>query len=259
MPGPGYNIPTPPPHPEAGPAPEQEEGVDLALVEAIAQACHDANRSLRGFLGEDPGPYWADAPDWQRDSVIKGVHKALEGASHEQMHQSWLDEKEATGWTYGLVKDEEAKTHPQMVPYSDLPDEQKRKDRLFSTIVRHMIPVEPKPVHAAFLIVIDESGHSVGIINPHDISKFEPDHEADYGEVWRASTELAHDIDVMMHANATAQMSAQVLPGAIINGQMQIAAQMAEAEQNEQIRKQLLLDQKGGHRGPGGMPRGGQQ
>ena len=51
-------------------------------------------------------------------------------------HESWLVEKRAAGWKYGPVKDAEAWTHPCVVPYDDLPQEQRAKDYLFQAVVR---------------------------------------------------------------------------------------------------------------------------
>lgn len=263
----GYDIPAPPPHPETGPAPEQpgeetyeDTGIDLKLVECISMACHEANRALQIFIASDAilvSPHWEDLDDETRASSYQGVVGILQGNTPAQSHEGWVKFKVDHGWTYGPVKDEEAKTHPNIVPYGDLPLEEKRKDALFHAVVRHMVPVDPKPALAAFLVVIDEQGKTQGIVDPHDISKFELDHTADYGEVWRASMDLAHDIDVMMHSNATVKLSSQVLPGSIIDAMNQMAAAAMQAQENEEIRKQLILDQKGGHRAPGGGPRRG--
>jgi len=51
------------------------------------------------------------------------------------LHESWCDFKRADGWVFGEVKDAGAKTHPCLVPYAELPEEQKIKDHLFSAIV----------------------------------------------------------------------------------------------------------------------------
>ncbi|TDC42082.1 RyR domain-containing protein [Micromonospora sp. KC213] len=103
----------------------------------IARVCHEANRAIQIITG-DPAvsPSWDDAPRWQRDSAIKGVESALTGARPALMHELWCEEKRAAGWTYGEVKDAEAKTHPCLVPYHELPEEQRVKDRLFVSIVR---------------------------------------------------------------------------------------------------------------------------
>jgi hypothetical protein len=44
--------------------------------------------------------------------------------------------KIAEGWVYGAVKDPEAKTHPCIMPFDDLPPEQRAKDYIFRGVVR---------------------------------------------------------------------------------------------------------------------------
>lgn len=46
-----------------------------------------------------------------------------------------MKEKVDAGWVYGKVKDAEAKTHPCIVKFEDLPEFQQKKDALFCAIV----------------------------------------------------------------------------------------------------------------------------
>lgn len=107
-----------------------------ARIEACARAAHEANRAYCIAIGDTSQSSWDDAPEWQKDSVCKGVVGALAGNTPEQSHESWLAEKVRTGWVYGAVKDPDAKTHPCMVPYAELPPEQRAKDALYLTVVR---------------------------------------------------------------------------------------------------------------------------
>ncbi|MFJ6566645.1 RyR domain-containing protein [Streptomyces sp. NPDC091292] len=109
---------------------------DEKALEGTARVCHAANRAWQIATG-DPAvsPPWDDAPDWQRASAIDGVRKAQAGTTGEELHQAWCDFKNRDGWVYGPVKDEAAKTHPCLVPYHELPVEQRRKDALFAAIV----------------------------------------------------------------------------------------------------------------------------
>lgn len=101
-----------------------------------AQVCHEANRAIQLQTGDpNPSPEWAEAPNWQKKSAVDGVVKALNGATPEELHESWCDFKVKDGWKYGSVKDEEAKTHPCLVNYDQLPEEQKLKDHVFGAIV----------------------------------------------------------------------------------------------------------------------------
>jgi hypothetical protein len=107
-------------------------------LEACARAAHEANRAYCIAHGDMSQPAWDDAPDWQRTSAIKGVAGAIAGNTPEQSHESWLEEKRATGWTYGPVKDPEKKEHPCFVPYASLPPAQQQKDHIFTATVRAM-------------------------------------------------------------------------------------------------------------------------
>lgn len=109
--------------------------------EQIAQVCHEANRAFCRTLGDNSQLPWDEAPEWQRKSAIEGVLFRMKnpGAAPAQMHQSWLDAKLRDGWRFGPVKDPEKKEHPCMLPYRDLPFEQRQKDFLFSAIYDALI------------------------------------------------------------------------------------------------------------------------
>jgi len=51
------------------------------------------------------------------------------------MHEEWMARRKAAGWRYGPEKDERLKTHPCLVPYSELDARQRQKDVLFLAIV----------------------------------------------------------------------------------------------------------------------------
>lgn len=109
----------------------------------IARVCHEANRAIQIATG-DPAvsPRWDDAPEWQRESAVEGIEKALAGATPEELHESWCEFKRASGWVHGPVKDEVAKAHPCLVSYAELPAEQRKKDAVFSAIVNALGGVE---------------------------------------------------------------------------------------------------------------------
>ena len=44
-------------------------------------------------------------------------------------HDRWVRDKERDGWHYGPERNDEQKLHPLMVPWEELPDEQRDKDR----------------------------------------------------------------------------------------------------------------------------------
>jgi hypothetical protein len=108
----------------------------------VARVCHEANGSLCASQGDFSQTSWDEAPDWQKESAIKGVEFALKNpdATPADQHESWSAQKIADGWVYGPVKDAEKKTHHCLVPYSELPPEQQQKDYLFRAIVHAFAP-----------------------------------------------------------------------------------------------------------------------
>lgn len=111
-------------------------------IEDIAAVCHEANRAYCAVLGDHSQPHWLDAPQWQRDSAIKGVlfHRETPGARPEDSHNSWMAEKKADGWKWGPVKDPAKKEHPCYCLYEALPAEQRAKDHLFIGVCHALLP-----------------------------------------------------------------------------------------------------------------------
>jgi hypothetical protein len=107
-------------------------------INQIAKTCHEVNRAYCESIGDLSQPKWKNAPYWQKESAINGVKYHLNNPNSKpsDSHQSWLEEKVKTGWIYGKVKDPEKKTHPCMVEFNDLPEEQQTKDLLFLAVVR---------------------------------------------------------------------------------------------------------------------------
>lgn len=106
-----------------------------AVYEGIAEICHQVNKAYCESIGDNSQPDWTDAPNWQKESAIEGVKAHVNGnITPEQSHESWMNHKVAEGWVYGEVKDPQAKTHPCIVPYDQLPIEQKTKDYLFKAV-----------------------------------------------------------------------------------------------------------------------------
>ena len=109
--------------------------------EQIAKVAHEVNKAYCQALGDLSQPAWEDAPDWQKESAIKGVefHASNPEAGPEASHESWLKEKEDAGWKYGPVKDPEKKEHHCFVSFEQLPKEQQAKDYIFRAIVHALI------------------------------------------------------------------------------------------------------------------------
>ena len=53
----------------------------------------------------------------------------LREAIAENAHEVWAQARKLEGWTYGPVRDDEKKLHPDMLPYHLLPESEKKYDR----------------------------------------------------------------------------------------------------------------------------------
>lgn len=111
-----------------------------ALREHAARSAHEVNRTYCAALGDLSHLPWDEAPAWAKESALKGVDGVVNGTRDPALsHASWLQEKIATGWKYGPVKDAEKKEHPCMMPFDRLPVAQAMKDTLFVSTVRGVL------------------------------------------------------------------------------------------------------------------------
>ena len=67
---------------------------------------------------------------------LDGDLEELQEAIAENAHDVWAEARMKDGWTYGPVRDDANKRHPDLVPYTSLPDSEKEYDRImaFNTI-----------------------------------------------------------------------------------------------------------------------------
>lgn len=102
----------------------------------IAKVCHEVNKAYCESHNDFSQTSWENAPEWQKSSIINGVTYNLENdVTPEMSHENWLKQKLEDGWVYGKVKDPEAKTHPCIMRYEELPKYQRTKDSLFKAVV----------------------------------------------------------------------------------------------------------------------------
>ncbi|MBO5444997.1 MAG: Ryanodine receptor Ryr [Muribaculaceae bacterium] len=82
-----------------------------------------ATKSLNGY---NPQPI--NVEDISLDSNLEDLTEAIAENAHDIWARARMDE----GWTYGPVRDDERKEHPDLVPYAQLPDSEKEYDRLMA-------------------------------------------------------------------------------------------------------------------------------
>lgn len=109
----------------------------LRIITEIARVAHEINTAYSRAIGQEAFD-WADAPEWQRASSQAGVITILKNPAHGagDLHREWMRDKAKDGWVYGETKDAEAKTHPCMVEFDQLPEAERIKDALFLGVVR---------------------------------------------------------------------------------------------------------------------------
>lgn len=118
----------------------------------IARVAHEINRAYCQAIGDDSQLPWDHAPAWQQDAAQANVafHLQHPDAGPEASHQAWMAKKLADGWQHGPVKQPELKQHPALLPFEQLPAEEKAKDYLFRAVVQALAaPAQPGPADPA--------------------------------------------------------------------------------------------------------------
>ena len=107
-------------------------------IELIAKICHQANKAYSESFEDFSHMEWEETPHNIKQSAMDGVKFFIDNptATPEMSHENWTKFKVADGWVYGEEKNLNTKTHPCLVPYQDLPKEQRVKDSLFIGIIK---------------------------------------------------------------------------------------------------------------------------
>jgi len=92
---------------------------------------------------------WEDR-EWAFHDQFLGVIDMMCGpdrkSSPEELHDDWVRAYEAMGWSHGEVRDVDAKTHPDMLPFGELEFREQIKDAVFVAlceIARQWIVEDP--------------------------------------------------------------------------------------------------------------------
>jgi len=127
-------------------------------TEQLAQAIHADYCAKQTARGQGDAPYlrdWDDLPEQAKEANRGQARSIAEKLSAlgftydagdtpfvsveafddettlllaQNEHIRWMAERASQGWIYGEIRNEVAKTHPLMVPWDDLPAEEKQKD-----------------------------------------------------------------------------------------------------------------------------------
>lgn len=117
----------------------------------ICRVVHEALRAWALAHGADAPPPWSRAPKWMKISTADSVRFVEENpdADASAQHDQWMAQRLSDGWKHGAVKSAEAKTHPMLVPYKNLPEFEKRKDDIVNALVRALGEPQPAPAQSA--------------------------------------------------------------------------------------------------------------
>lgn len=66
--------------------------------------------------------------DTSNIQLLEELNPLLE-AMAKNVHEIWAQERIKQGWTFGEMRDDTKKHHPCLIPYEDLPEEEKVYDR----------------------------------------------------------------------------------------------------------------------------------
>jgi hypothetical protein len=72
---------------------------------------------------------WLPRPTDTSSVVLPKALDELVEVLAEEAHANWAAGRMAGGWRYGPKRDDDRLTHPDLVPYSDLPETEKEFDR----------------------------------------------------------------------------------------------------------------------------------
>src|SRR5213596_1533937 len=111
-------------------------------IDEIGRVCHEANRAYCIVVGDNVLVGWDELTEEYKESMRVGIMEVLKGNTPEMSHESWMKERLENGWKYGEKLNREAKIHPNLVPYNELPEKQKIKDHLFVNIVKALEIIE---------------------------------------------------------------------------------------------------------------------
>jgi hypothetical protein len=69
----------------------------------------------------------------------KSFSEILETLS-KTVHNQWMTGRLTAGWKYGHERNDEKKEHPSLIPYEELPEEEKEFDRQTAkTVINYLL------------------------------------------------------------------------------------------------------------------------
>lgn len=112
-------------------------GRPAAVINTGAKVAHEVLRVYAASLGDGSYRHWHEALEWEKQAAINSAQQILTNPMirPDEQHALWCRFMKGLGWTLGEEKDIEKKTHPSLVPFSNLSPELQAKPQLFIAAV----------------------------------------------------------------------------------------------------------------------------
>ena len=108
--------------------PNSSNTEDTYPIEQFEDAWNDSKNYLVTIKSKDMKTYNPQPIDLSKIELPEELNELREALA-ENAHDVWAVERIAQGWSYGVKRDDDKKETPCMVPYSQLPESEKKFDR----------------------------------------------------------------------------------------------------------------------------------
>ena len=108
--------------------PNSSNAEDTYKIEQFKDAWNDSKNYLVTITSNRMKTYTPKPIDLSDVELTADLNELREAIA-ENAHEIWAENRYAEGWRYGVQRNDELKLHPDMVPYSQLPEGEKEYDR----------------------------------------------------------------------------------------------------------------------------------
>lgn len=108
--------------------PNSSNAEDCYSIKQFQDAWNDSKNYLVTITSSHTKTYIPKSIDLSDVDLSEDLNELREVIA-ENAHEIWAENRYAEGWRYGVQRNDELKLHPDMVPYSQLPEGEKEYDR----------------------------------------------------------------------------------------------------------------------------------
>lgn len=115
--------------------------ISPSIAKLAAKVNHEVSNAMKSFYGEAKGKAFDKLSEEEVHELVVACTAVGENPnmSPADVHQLWVDAKLRKGWKQGEVLDQNAMTHPCLVPYEQLSPEDQVKDVIFLAVIKAML------------------------------------------------------------------------------------------------------------------------